>query len=69
MQHESTDQACFLQELKRHGVNSKDCTSALESVFGVSSRGRIRVNLDHVEDEPNEEESVCGTEGDPLLNS
>ena len=37
--------------------------TALENLFGASSRGRIRINLDYAEDALTEEQSICGTEG------
>lgn len=52
-----------MQELYRKGVGREDCMTALQNLFGESSRGRIRVNLDHAEDALTEEQSICGTEG------
>lgn len=50
------------QELVRKGVSRPDCQAALESVFGESTRGRIRVNMDGVEDIDDESSSIFGTE-------
>lgn len=53
-----------LQELVRKGVSKSDCQAALESVFGESSRGRVRVNMDGIEDIDLEGSSIFGTEGE-----
>ncbi|KAL0039656.1 hypothetical protein WJX77_004520 [Trebouxia sp. C0004] len=50
------------QELVRKGVSRLDCQAALESVFGESTRGRMRVNMDAVEDVDDESSRVFGTE-------
>ena len=44
-------------------MSKSDCQAALESVFGESSRGRIRVNMDGVEYLDDEVSSIFGTEG------
>ena len=54
----------MLQELLRKGVSRSDCQAALESVFGESTRGKIRVNMDAVEDIDEETDSLFGTEGE-----
>ena len=53
-----------VQELVRKGVSRPDCQAALESVFGESTRGRMRVNMDVVEDIDDESSSIFGTEGE-----
>ncbi len=53
----------MFQELLRKGVGRADCQAALESVFGESLRGRIRVNMDAVEDVDEDTLSIFGTEG------
>jgi len=45
-------------------VSRPDCQAALESVFGESTRGRMRVNMDVVEDIDDESSSIFGTEGE-----
>jgi hypothetical protein len=57
----------IVQELVRKGVSRPDCQAALESVFGESTRGRMRVNMDAVEDIDNESSSIFGTEGERVL--
>ncbi len=54
----------IVQELVRKGVSRPDCQAALESVFGESTRGRMRVNMDVVEDIDDESSSIFGTEGE-----
>ena len=52
-----------VQELLRKGVSRSDCQAALESVFGESTRGKIRVNMDAVEDIDENDDGIFGTEG------
>ncbi len=56
-------ESIVVQELVRKGVSRPDCQAALESVFGESTRGRMRVNMDAVEDINDESSSIFGTEG------
>jgi hypothetical protein len=56
-------ESIVVQELVRKGVSRADCQAALESVFGESTRGRMRVNMDAVEDIDDESSSIFGTEG------
>ena len=56
----------LLQELLRRGVSRSDCQTALESVFGGSSRGRVRVNLDDLEDEDACTPTLFGIEGEVI---
>ena len=53
----------FLQELIRKGVSRQDCQTALEGVFGESSRGRIRVDLGDLGEEDVGTCTLFGTEG------
>lgn len=60
-------ESIIVQELVRKGVSRPDCQAALESVFGESTRGRMRVNMDAVEDIDDESSSIFGTEGERSL--
>lgn len=54
---------CALQELLKKGVSKRDCQTALEGVFGESSRGRVRVNLEDLTEEDAGTPTLFGTEG------
>lgn len=51
------------QELLKKGVSKRDCQTALEGVFGESSRGRVRVNLEDLTEEDTGTPTLFGTEG------
>lgn len=53
-----------LQELIRKGVSRQDCQTALEGVFGESSRGRIRVDLGDLKQKDVGVCTLFGTEGE-----
>ncbi|KAL3133968.1 hypothetical protein ABBQ32_008412 [Trebouxia sp. C0010 RCD-2024] len=51
------------QELLKKGVSKHDCQLALEGVFGESSRGRVRFNLDDLSEDDAGMPTLFGTEG------
>lgn len=53
-----------LKELLKKGVSKHDCQLALEGVFGESSRGRVRFNLDDLSEDDAGMPTLFGTEGE-----
>lgn len=45
-------------------MGRSDCQAALEGVFGQSTRGRIQVNMDAIDDADEVNDSIFGTEGE-----
>lgn len=58
------DSSTVFQELTRKGVGRSDCQAALEGVFGQSTRGKIQVNMDAIDDADEVNDSIFGTEGE-----